>query len=47
MSVIGQLDALCKHFQIHIELIWDIQSMITYIPPAVLALFVKYPDLYL
>lgn len=32
MSVIGQLNALYKHFQIHTELIWDIQSMITHIP---------------
>lgn len=47
MSVIGQLNASCKHFQIHTELIWDIQSMITYIPPEGLALFLKYPDLYL
>lgn len=47
MSVIGQLNALCKHFQIHTELIWDIQRMITYISPEGLVLFLKYPKLYL
>jgi len=47
MSVIGQLNALCKHSQIHTELLWVIQNMITYIAPEGLALFLKYPDLYL
>lgn len=47
MSVIGQLNSLCKHFQIQTEVIWDIQSTITYIPPEGLGLFLKYSDLYL
>lgn len=44
MSVIGQLNALCKHFQIHTKLIWDIQSMITYMSPEGLVLFSEIPQ---